>query len=298
MGVVRRIQIDHLRDGRGNVFELHAVAAREPGRGRQDDDDARKHRAYEKAPAGDARNGRRAAQRDPRGEPVHGDREESDERAVLRQRRKPDRVGDRRGGESQHGGIPDHVLNPLQKDGRESEVGVERLLHPGVDASALRREGAAQLGAHERRGDEEEERGEEDVEEHGELLLGHHRKAAQADDRGRGHQRELRGRDVFAFCHSFVCLTFPSPTAVFVPGCALRGGTVTADGFRRASCSRRQPSGRVFRPSCRFSAGKGRRAADFSYLRGGPGACRCVPGRGGPLRRTGPAAGNGKDGER
>ena len=49
-----------------------------------------------------------------------------------------DHVGDRRRGESQYGGIPDDVLNPLQEDRREAQVAVEGLLDPGVDAAAVR----------------------------------------------------------------------------------------------------------------------------------------------------------------
>ena len=48
---------------------------------------------------------------------------------------------------------------------------------------------------------QEEERREENVEEHRQFLLGHHREPAQADDGCSGHQRQLRRGDIFTFCH-------------------------------------------------------------------------------------------------
>jgi hypothetical protein len=89
----------------------------------------------------------------------------------------------------------------LQEDRRETQVAVESLLDPGVDAAAAVGEGAAQFGAHEGRGNQEEERREENVEEHRQFLLGHHREPAQADDGRSGHQRQLRRGDIFTFCH-------------------------------------------------------------------------------------------------
>ena len=65
--------------------------------------------------------------------------------------------------------------------------------------------------------DQEQERGEKDVEEHRQLLLRHHRESAQADDCSCGHQGELRGRNAFVFGHGSVCCANASRPAVFMP---------------------------------------------------------------------------------
>ena len=191
--VVRGVGPDYLGDRGGDVLEGDSVAPGQPDDGHQDDDDAGQDRADEKPAAREVGERRGAAEGDPGCEPVHGDREAPYEDPVLGQCRETGHVGGRGGGESQHGGVPDDVLDPLQEDGREAQVGVEGLLDPGVDTASAGGEGAAQFGAHECRGNQKEERGEEDVEKHGELLLRHHRKSAQADDRRGGHQSELRG---------------------------------------------------------------------------------------------------------
>ena len=199
--VLRGVDVDDLRDAGRNLLQGDFVAAGHPDDRHHDHDDAREHRADQKSLRGDARDGRRAAQGHQRRAPVHRNREQPDVQPVLRQSRNADHVGDRRGGESQYGGIPDDVLNPLQEDRREAQVAVESLLDPGVDAAAAVGEGAAQFGANEGRGNQEEERREENVEEHRQFLLGHHREPAQADDGRSGHQRQLRRGDIFTFCH-------------------------------------------------------------------------------------------------
>ena len=199
--VLRGVDIDDLRNGGRNLLQGDFVAARHPDDGHHDHDDAREHRADQKSLRGDARDGRRAAQGDQRRAPVHRNREQPDVESVLRQCRNADHVGDRCGGESQYGGIPDDVLDPLQEDRREAQVAVESFLDPGVDAAALVGEGAAQFGAHEGRGNQEKKRREENVEEHRQFLLGHHRESAQTDDGRSGHQRQLRRGDIFTFCH-------------------------------------------------------------------------------------------------
>ena len=208
MHVVRRVDIDDLADGVGDVLQCDGVASGHPDDGHDDYDDAGKHRADQEPFARNARYGRGAAQRDQRGAPVHGDREKPHEKSVLRQAGHPDHIGDRGCGKAQHGGVPYDVLDPLQEDGRKPQVFVERLLDPGVDSAALRGEGASQFGPYQRRRDQEQERGEKDVEEHRQLLLRHHRESAQADNRRRGHQGKLCRRDIFTFCHNVeLCFT-------------------------------------------------------------------------------------------
>ena len=217
MDVVRGVDIDDLADGVRNMLQRDGVAADHPDDRHDDHDDAGQHRADEESLARDARYGRGAAQGDKRGAPVHGDRKQPDEKSVLGEVGHADHVGDRRRGEAEYGGIPDDVLYPLQEDGREAHVFVEGLFDPCVDAAAFRGEGAAQLGAYQRRRDQEQEGGEEDVEEHGKFLLRHHRKPAQTDDGRRSHQRELRCCDVSVFCHNVELWFTPDGQSVSVP---------------------------------------------------------------------------------
>ena len=124
--VLRGVDVDDLRDAGRNLLQGDFVAAGHPDDRHHDHDDAREHRADQKSLRGDARDGRRAAQGHQRRAPVHRNREQPDVQPVLRQSRNADHVGDRRGGESQYGGIPDDVLNPLQEDhqrpGKASEI--------------------------------------------------------------------------------------------------------------------------------------------------------------------------------
>ena len=78
---------------------------------------------------------------------------------------------------------------------------IESLFDPRIDAAAPGGEGAAQLGPDQRGGDKEQERSEKNVEEHRKFFLRHHRQSPQADYGGGRHQRELHGRNVFAFSH-------------------------------------------------------------------------------------------------
>ena|GEM_PF-4999855 len=191
MDVLQRIDVDDLTDFGRDAFEGDGVAAEDPDERHDDDYDAGQHRADQEALAGDSRDSRGAVQRNPCGEPVHDDRKQSDEQTVLRQIGHADQIGDGGGCEAEHRGIPDHVLDPLQEDGRETHMGVEGLLDPRVDAAAAFGEGAAELRTDEGCGNEEKEGGEKDVEEHGEFFLRHHGQSAKADDGGRRHQSEL-----------------------------------------------------------------------------------------------------------
>ena len=199
--VLRRVGAYDLRNARRDVFERDFITAGDPRQRHRHDHHARKHRPDQESLARQAGSGRRAPQGHPRGRPIHDDRKQSDENAVLREGGHPDHVGDRRRGESQHGGIPYHVLNPLEEDRREPHVRIESLFDPRIDAAAPGGEGAAQLGPDQRGGDKEQERSEKNVEEHRKFFLRHHRQSPQADYGGGRHQRELHGRNVFAFSH-------------------------------------------------------------------------------------------------
>ena len=193
--------VNDLRNLFRNVLEGDFVIAQYPDQGQRDDDHAVQYGSDDKALARDSGDGRCALERHPCGEPVHNDREESDENAVLRKVGYPDHVRDGCGGKSQYGGVPHHVLNPLEEDGRKAQMRVESLFHPGVDASASGGECAAQFGSDQCGGNEEQKGREENVEEHRKLFLGHHRQPAQADHGRCRHQRELHGRNVFTFSH-------------------------------------------------------------------------------------------------
>jgi hypothetical protein len=143
----------------------------------------------EKGPARHLGDGAHAAQRDQRRNPISGDAEDADVDSIIRQRRLSHDIGDCRGGERKHGRVPDHVLDPLQPDGDKAPTRAERFLHPGVDAAALVAEGAAEFGRDQRGGNEKDESREGDIDEQRQLLLRHHRQAAQADDGRRCHHR-------------------------------------------------------------------------------------------------------------
>ena len=124
MDVLRGVDVDDLRDARPECASGRFRCRRSsrstamtitttPGQ----------HRADEKSLARDARDGRRARAGSPSVAHQYIAIENSPTKTpVLRKVGHADHVGDRRGGESQYGGIPDDVLNPLQEDGREAQV--------------------------------------------------------------------------------------------------------------------------------------------------------------------------------
>ena len=96
--VLRRVGAYDLRNARRDVFERDFITAGDPRQRHRHDHHARKHRPDQESLARQAGSGRRAPQGHPRGRPIHDDRKQSDENAVLREGGHPDHVGDRRRG--------------------------------------------------------------------------------------------------------------------------------------------------------------------------------------------------------
>ena len=192
-----RVTAGHRHDGsrvrRCGMQQGDRVALGDPDHRQNHDHHAGQNRSGEERPARHLGDGAHAAQRNQRRSPISGDAEDADKDSVVRQFRLAHDIGDRRGGEREHGRVPDHVLDPLQPDGDKAPAGTERLLHPGVDAAALLAEGAAEFGRDQRGGNEKDERGEGDIDEQRQLLLRHHRQTAQADDGRRRHHRDAEG---------------------------------------------------------------------------------------------------------
>ena len=122
------------------------------------------------------------------------------EPAVGRQLRIED-VGDRRRHEGQHRGEPRQVFDPLHEDRDEAPLGAERLFDPQIDAAVFRPR-AGQLRRDERGGDEEADRGRDEIEDHAVAVLRLRRQVPQRQHRRHGeHAHGEDAHGVFSDRH-------------------------------------------------------------------------------------------------
>ena len=192
------VEIAEVGDQAGVQVEVHRLARRDIGDAERDQDRAGDDRPEQTAEPAQPGRCRHAAEGDQRHEPI--DREQDGDRVEfvvgqrLVERGRPPDIGERGGGEDQHGREPDHHRLPLIIDRGKAPARAERLADPAEHA-ALLGEGRGEFGSDQRHRYQEHDRGEQIIEDRRHAVFGLGGHAAQADDRRHVHDRERQHAD-------------------------------------------------------------------------------------------------------